>query len=188
MTLPTNITLDLVLIVVLAVFVLWGLRLGFIRVVGGVVSLVVAVLVAEQFGDTLTAYIEPWFGSFAWLASGVSFFVIFVFVSRAFTYIVELADKTFNMVAIIPFLSTINRLLGAVISFVFGVVVISLLIFVVVHYTPWEDAQRQIKDSLLAQQIVQAASMATAYLPANFTLSNVPDELSFPSLAPAAGR
>lgn len=187
---PNHITLDLVLAVVLVVFVVWGLLQGLIRVVGGILSLVVALILARQFDEMLAQYIGPWFGNFSWLASAISFLVIFVLASSIFKYLVELANRTFTMLAIIPFFKTINRLLGAVVALVFGVVLLGSVLFLVIRYAPTDATQQRVKESWLAQSILKSSEIFWPYLPQDWaSLSslgtvNVQTTLPFPVLPP----
>lgn len=127
--------LDFILLIFMAGFVFYGLFFGLIKTVGSLAGVVVGAWVASRL------YL-PAFGLAKSLAFGhdnwgrvVSFVICFVVINRLICLGFALLDRTFNLISVIPFLKTINRLGGAVLGFLEGGLVLGLVIFTVSRYS-----------------------------------------------------
>ena len=61
----------------------------------------------------------------------ITFIVLFTLINRLIGFIFVLLDRTFDLISIIPFLKTINRLAGAALGFIEGGLVLGLaLLFI----------------------------------------------------------
>jgi uncharacterized membrane protein required for colicin V production len=77
-----------------------------------------------------------------------------------------LLDKAFGIIAIVPFLKTINRLAGALLGFVEGGLVVGLSLYVVARYVPegvWMAAK--LHESQLAPFLLKFAGIIIPLLP-----------------------
>lgn len=115
---------DLVLLIVLGGFVLYGLWFGLIHALGSLVGVIAGAFLAGRLFDPL-AHTFGWaLGGNANLARIVIFFLIFTVANRLVGFAFHIADRGFRFLTIIPFLSSINRLAGAVLGFLEGSLVI----------------------------------------------------------------
>lgn len=125
---------DLILLAVLGAFVLYGLWSGLIRALGALVGIVAGVFIAGRLFGPLSV-------TFAWLFAGneniakvVIFFVLFVLTNRLVGFGFHLLDRTFRIIAIIPFLKTINRLAGAIFGFLEGAIVLGAALWLATRF------------------------------------------------------
>ena len=131
---------DTSLLIILASFFIYGLFFGLIRVVGSLAGILIGALVASKYYQSLFYWLEPW--SFGHEQAGkiISFLVLFVIVDRLVRLIFSLLDKTFNLIAIVPFAKSFNRLGGAIIGLIGGVIVLGLAFNFATSYPligPW---------------------------------------------------
>ncbi len=141
--------IDVILIILLAGFVFYGLFFGLIRTFGAFMGVIVGAILASRLYLPVAAFIEPLFYGYNNLGKVLTFLVLFSLINRLVGFGFYLLEKIFNIISIIPFLKTINRLAGAVLGFLTGGLAIGLSLYVISRYTilesllgHWLDASR----------------------------------------------
>ncbi len=119
--------LDLILLLGVFTFVIFGLWWGFIHAVGALVGNIFGVLVAGHYVAAGT------FGTSGW-ARVIAFIVIMVLVNRVIGIVFWVIEKIFKIVAIIPFLTTFNRLLGGLLGFIEGTIIVGGALYIAARY------------------------------------------------------
>lgn len=125
---------DIILIVILASFVVSGSRNGFIETLGNLVGAVIGFLAARAW--------SPWLGSIvgiilpgrAGIARLIAFVIIFIIVDRLVGFLFKLADTLLKIVTRLPIISSINALLGAIIGFAEGIVLVGSSVYLIITY------------------------------------------------------
>ncbi len=125
---------DFILLFIWAGFLFYGFFFGFIRTLGSLLGVIVGAWLASLFYLDFFNLIDPVFFGLDNVGKVISFLIVFIIITKIVSILVVIADKTFDIISIIPFLKTINRLLGAVLGFVEGVVVLGLIIYVLAVY------------------------------------------------------
>ena len=126
--------LDLILILSVFAFVLAGLWFGLVHSLGAVIGIVLSVLVAGRYYDAWgTAASGVFFGNEN-LARMVMFVVIMILVNRLIGVVFWLIEKIFRVVSVIPFMKTFNAILGGVLGFVEGVLVVGGALYIAARY------------------------------------------------------
>lgn len=125
---------DVILIVVITAFTMLGFFMGLISAIGALVGLVVATWAASNYFMLLAEWLNPYVLNHEGIAKTVSFLVIFFLVNRLVAILFWVVNKIFGLVSIIPFLKSINRLGGAILGFVEGVIITGTAIFVTMKF------------------------------------------------------
>ncbi|MCX6785884.1 MAG: CvpA family protein [Candidatus Komeilibacteria bacterium] len=120
--------LDIIIIIVLALFVWKGIKLGLIEAIGGIIGLFIGVFMASRYYEQFAATIKPILLNSDILAKVVSWLLIFIIINRGVALIFWLVDKIFGIIAIIPFLKSINHLLGGIFGLLEGLIFIAIVI------------------------------------------------------------
>ena len=126
---------DTILIIILAGFIFYGLFFGLIRTLGLLVALAAGIWVASLYYLTVYPWVEGLFFGFDNIGRVVVYILLFSLVNRLVGFGFALLDKTFNVISIIPFLKTINRLAGAILGFVLGSLIMGLTIYLAAKYS-----------------------------------------------------
>jgi len=122
---------DVVLIIIIAGFVFYGLFFGLIRTIGSLVGMVGGLWFTMIFYLTVFDWVKNLFFGHELAGKIITFIILFTLVNRLIGFIFALLDKTFDLISIIPFLKTINRLTGAALGFIEGGLVLGLaLLFI----------------------------------------------------------
>lgn len=125
---------DIALVVVLAGFIFNGLSKGLIRLLGNIVGLIVGAFIASRFYLQFYEWSQHFFGGREGLGKVISFIVVFVVVTMVVDWLFIILEKIFNVISIIPFTKTINRLLGGALGLLEGSLFIGLILFVASRY------------------------------------------------------
>lgn len=127
--------IDVILVIVLSGFVFYGLFFGLIRTLGAFLGVFVGALLASRLYAPVADWVNPFFFSYNNLGRVLVFLILFSLLNRLTGFLFYLLDRAFNIISIIPFLKTINRLGGAMLGFLTGSLSIGLILYVAGKYS-----------------------------------------------------
>src|SRR6056297_3190339 len=107
---------DFILLFIWAGFLFYGFFFGFIRTLGSLLGIIIGAWLASLFYLDLFYLIQPVFFGLDNIGKIISFLIVFGLITKLISFLVLIIDQTFNILSIIPFLKTINRLLGVVLG------------------------------------------------------------------------
>lgn len=158
-------TIEVVLLLLLFGFVLYGFWFGFIHALGGLVGVVLGTLFASRLYEPVTRWLTPFYDGNLNILRILSFSIAFVIINRVTGFGFWIIERAFKIISVIPFLKTINRLAGALFGFLEGVFVLGGILFIIANFpinVPWE---RELQKSNLAQYLVRTYSVMVPLLP-----------------------
>ncbi len=123
--------LDGILLAILSGFVFYGLFFGLIRTIGSLVGVIVGTWAAASLFLPAFYWTQNLFFGYNTIGKVVCFLIIFSLTNRLACFLFALLDKIFNIVAIIPFVKTINRLAGAALGLIEGGLAIGLALYII---------------------------------------------------------
>jgi membrane protein required for colicin V production len=127
--------IDFILIFILAFTAAVGFFFGLIQVLGAIVTIIVSIFIAGVFFSTVAPYIQPYAFDNQNFSSVIAFIVIYWIVSLFLSFVVKIANKIFNL----PILKTANRLLGAGVSLLGAIIILSVFFYLFKIYA-WSPA------------------------------------------------
>jgi uncharacterized membrane protein required for colicin V production len=157
--------LSFFLLVLLFGFVLFGLWFGFIHALGSLLGTVVGALIAGRLYEPIASWISSATSWDANVLRVVCFLVIFVVVNRTLGLLLYVVERIFRFLSIIPFVRTIDRLLGGILGFLEGVFVLGLTLYVASRIVTGPLAAA-IPGSSVASWLMQTAGVLVPLLPA----------------------
>lgn len=157
---------DIALLVILLIFVGNGLAKGLIRLLGQVVGLIVAAYIASHFYLTFYQWGQDIVNWSEGTEKFLSFLIVFVLVTSIIGIVFTIIEKIFNLISIIPFTKTINRLLGGALGLFEGSLALGLILFVAVRYA-WIGGLfgSQLVNSKIAPLMIKVANIVLPFLP-----------------------
>lgn len=119
--------IDIIFLVTISIFTLFGLWFGFIHTLGSAVGFFLGIFLASRFFD----YYGGGIGFKIFL-----FVAIFIIVGRLIGLLFYFLGK---IIKIIPFTTFINRVLGGALGFVEGILIVVGVVFIINFYslTSW---------------------------------------------------
>lgn len=161
----TSGTLDIILLIGLIGFTSWGFARGFIQALGGIIGITIGAAIASRYYLRVASLVGSLFGPYEGLAAVVSFAFLFLLVGRLFGLVVHLFQAAFDILAIIPFLKSINRLAGVVFGFLLGALLLGTLLYVAGKYSQWTSFNDAVARSELAQFLLGVSRVLTPLFP-----------------------
>lgn len=156
---------DLILLLILGGFVLYGLWFGLIHMVGVLVGTVAGAYLAARWYEPASSWLGFLFGGHTNIGRVVCFLLLFILINRLVGLLFWLVDKAFSLLKIIPFLKTINRLLGAVFGFIEGSLVLGLTLFLAEKYPLGDWFAGALAESWVANYFIVVGKILMPLLP-----------------------
>jgi membrane protein required for colicin V production len=152
--------LDYILIAVLAISTVLGFAKGLTRMVVGLAAAVLAILLAFRFYHGAALLFCGWWDLTLRNAKLAAFFAIFAGVLVLGGVLAAVVGKTVHAVG----LKSLDRLAGAFVGFVRGVVVIAVIVAVIMAANA-KTVPECVRDSRLAPQTLRAANLLVKLAP-----------------------
>ncbi|HEX9664889.1 MAG TPA: CvpA family protein [Patescibacteria group bacterium] len=159
---------DVIILIIIFGFVLYGFWFGLIHTIGALLGLVVGSYVAGFSFDIVADSIDFIFGGNTNLARLVSFILILAITRRLVGFLFVFVEKIFKFLQIIPLVKTANRIAGAAIGLLEGIIVISLVLYLASQYPITPFIEQLLTGSWVAQVFIVLAELFVPILPAAF--------------------
>ncbi|TSC55945.1 MAG: membrane protein required for colicin V production [Parcubacteria group bacterium Gr01-1014_18] len=156
--------LDLILILILGAFVVSGLWIGFVGTLGALLGVFVATYFAGSWFEKIADSVSFLFLGNQNMANVVVFVGLFTIIHHLFGVLFWGVELIFRIVSLVPFIRTFNRMLGAILGFVEGVLAISVVLYIVARF-PIGSFSEMLIDSRLAKFFLIVAKVLTPLLP-----------------------
>ena len=134
---------DIIILIIISFFTFNGFKNGFIKEALRIVGMTSGFLVAHNFYNKLIPYLEVYIINTS-LLSIVSYLTIFLITLISVNILGIFLQKFFELIL----LGWLNRLLGTLLGLIKGVVIVSILIFIL-EIAPLEIRQKLQRDSEL---------------------------------------
>jgi len=158
-------TIDIIILVLLALFVWKGVKLGLIEAIGGIIGLFVGAFLAGQYYDEAAEMLKGVLFGSEILANVLGFLLVFIIVNRGVALIFWIIDKIFHIIAIIPFLKTFNHLLGGIFGLLEGLIFIGVIIYFLSFMPFTGNLQTSVAASRFADILETVGKIADPFLP-----------------------
>src|SRR3989338_104179 len=149
---------DYIILVIIAVFTLGGFALGFIQAIGSLIGIFIASYISGIYFQEFAKLLHS-VTSNEGLANILAFIILFILINKLVGLFFYFLNKIFGLITLLPFLSTFNRLLGAVLGFVEGVLAISAILYIASRFPVSEQLTSLLVNSKIASQLVRVASI-----------------------------
>ncbi len=157
--------LDLLLVLSVFAFVLAGLWFGFVHALGAVVGTVLSVLVAGRYHGAWGEAASGIFFGNANLARAVAFLAIMILVNRLVGIVFWLIEKLFKIASVIPFMKTFNAILGGLLGFVEGILLVGGALYIAARYPISERFVEALSASTVGIWLLRAFGLLAPLLP-----------------------
>lgn len=127
--------IDTILLICWFGFIFYGFFFGLIKTFGALVGVIVATILASRFYLLISDWAQGLFFGHDNLGKIIIFVIIFSLIQKIVSLCFSLLDSAFNILSIIPFLKTINRLAGAILGVLVGGLVLGLILYISSKYT-----------------------------------------------------
>jgi uncharacterized membrane protein required for colicin V production len=160
---------DIVIIVILAGFLWYGFFFGLIRLIGDLLGLVAGAFVASHTYILVYNFLDRFLPGSPEIGKVVVFVLIFGLASRIVSWLFMLLEQGFNLISIIPFLKSVNRLLGLILGLFEGVLILGIVIYLLEKYLPVSASLATwLSHSTIAPWLITVSKILAPILPQVF--------------------
>ncbi len=161
--------IDVILLLIFFGFICGGFAMGLIRSIGALVGLGLGAWLAGHYFMPVADRLAPFIGGNDSIARIISFLLIFIIINRLAVLVFHLIDKAFNILSVIPFLKSLNRIGGVILGAIEGFLTLGLIIYVIAKFAPdWSFVRNDLNNSQVAHYLVALAKWLIALLPQAF--------------------
>ena len=154
--------LDIIFIIILLFFTFSGLRKGLVKVVGGILGILVGIYFAGLFYLQFSDWLQSITNLFASTeANIISFILVFIIANRLFALAIIILDKIVS----IPIINSVNKLLGGILGFLEGALIVTLIITIFTNLGSFVGADNVITNSRIAPYSEKAITLIKPFLP-----------------------
>lgn len=127
---------------------------GFVQTLGRLVGSILGIIAGKMWYVQLASFLTPFFPS-GW-ARLIAFILIFIVASRLVGFVFKIVDGVYKVLSFIPFLKSINALLGAVLGLLEGFVLMGAAIWLVMTFKLIPSIVTLFATSVVAMWIMHA--------------------------------
>jgi len=172
--------LDIIFIIILLFFTFNGLRKGLVKVVGGILGILAGIYFAGLFYLQFSDWLQTITDLFATPeANIISFILVFIIANRLFALLILILDKIVS----IPIINSVNKLLGGILGFLQGALIVILIITIFTNLGSFVGADNIINNSQIAPYSERAITLIKPFLPQD--LKSIPAKFFDNSIWPA---
>jgi len=113
---------DVIIIIAVFGFAFAGFFFGLIHTLGSVVGTIAGFIIASKYSAIVAGWLAGIFGP-SGAVKVATFILIFLIASRLVGFIFWIVQKIFDVISLVPFLKSLNRLLGAALGVAEGIIV-----------------------------------------------------------------
>lgn len=156
---------DLILLIIIAGFVWFGMWGGFIKTLGGLVGMLAGIIVSGLYYDEFAELFID-LGMQEMLANVLAFVITYLVISQLVKLVFALVQKIFDVVSFVPFLKSINRLGGAILGLIEGILFVGALLLILGRYPNiTDDFVNTLKESKVTNPLEKISSIYKPLVP-----------------------
>jgi len=162
--------LDIIILVVVGGFALFGFWFGFIHTLGSLLGTILGVYLSSRYYEPVANWIVDvtgWGGNWPKVTT---FIVAFIVINRLVGLLFFFIDKVLHIVTRLPFVKSINRLLGLCLGFFEGVISIGVIFYFIERFPVSDQLGAMISTSQFAPIAIEIGAVLWPLLPAAFKL------------------
>lgn len=144
---------DIIFVSVAVLMIFSGWRSGFVRALGGVVALIGSIAAAVYTMNWLSVHFDYSFAANPWVAI-VTFPILSAVAHWIAMRLVHVLDLARKVIAIVPFVNSINALLGAAFGALQAVLFLLCFTYIVVVFLPTSDVRNEILSSISVSKAI----------------------------------
>lgn len=155
--------LDIVLLIIILFFVFRGFKAGLVGAIGALLGVIVGIWAGSNFMDEVAKWLLSFFNfNNTSLANILAFVLIFIAVNIVFSLAVWIINSIFH---VIPLINFANKVIGALIGFVGGVLFISALVYLLSLFAFSQNIADVLQGSQIAAVAVKIAVILKPLIP-----------------------
>lgn len=157
--------IDIVLFVIIGGFGLAGLAFGLVHTLGSLVGTVAGAYLASRYYEPVANWLISITGWNANLSRVVIFILTFLIINRLVGFLFWIVDRALSIITRLPFIHSLNKILGLVFGVLEGAITLGLIIFFIERYPISPAVMNQLALSNVAPALSRLGNILWPLLP-----------------------
>jgi uncharacterized membrane protein required for colicin V production len=157
--------IDLVFVLIIGGFGLFGLWFGLVHTLGSLLGTLLGAYLASRYYEPLANWLVTLTGWGDNVARVVMFVISFIVINRLVGFIFWVIDKSTSIITSLPFINGINRILGGALGLFEGAITLGLILYFIELFPLSTIFMGRLADSTLAPTLIGMASILVPLLP-----------------------
>jgi uncharacterized membrane protein required for colicin V production len=156
---------DIVLLVVLGGFAMFGFWFGLLHTLGSLVGTVLGTYLASRWYDNMASWvthITGWEGNWT---NVVMFVIAFIVINRLVGLLFWFGDRFFSVFTRLPFLASLNRLLGFILGLFEGLITLGIIFFFIDKFPVGSVFMGWVESSVVVPYTLNTAQVLLPLIP-----------------------
>lgn len=156
---------DIILLIIIGAFGLFGLWFGLVHTLGSLLGTVFGAYLASRYYEPVANWL---IGTFGWnenFSRVLVFVVAFIIINRLVGLLFWIVDKILSLITRLPFINSMNRILGLVFGLLEGALTVGLIFYFIQRFPLSEKLMALAAGSLVLPIVVPMASVLVPLLP-----------------------
>ena len=156
---------DIVLLIIIAGFGMFGLWFGLIHTLGSLFGTVIGAYAASRWYDKMAAWIGSitgWEGNWT---NVIMFTIAFIFINRVVGFFFWLIERLLEKFTKLPFIESLNRIMGFFLGLFEGMITLGLIFFFIDKFPVGETFMGWVELSKVVPYAVESAEMLLPLIP-----------------------
>jgi len=156
---------DLILLIIISGFALFGLWFGLIHTLGSLIGTVFGVYLASRYYEPVANWIinfSDWGQNYVKV---IVFIVTFMLITRLVGFIFWIMEKVLTIFTRLPFIHGLDKMLGALFGILEGAIVVGVCLFFISRFPISLSFMEGLGKSQLAPPLVKLASILMPLFP-----------------------
>ena len=157
--------IDVVFLVIIFGFALFGLWFGLVHTIGSLLGTILGAYLASRWYEPLSNIVIDITGWNDNLARVLMFVLSFLIINRLVGFAFWIIDKVLGVFTHMPFIRSIDRILGLFVGFFEGLLTLGLIIFFIERFPLFPPFMEHLADSKIAPYTAAFADYLMPLLP-----------------------
>ena len=159
--------IDIILFIIILGFFINGWQAGLIRMAAGLLGIILGVIIAGNYYGLLYDLLirSDYFVIHENLAKVISLIGVFLIVNGVIGVGAYFVDRVFHIFAFIPFLKTINHLLGAILGLIIGIMLMGFIATILINFPLTSFITRYFENSYVIPYLLAIWAVINPLLP-----------------------
>lgn len=156
---------DLGLLIFIGGFGLFGLWFGLVRTLGSLLGAILGLYLAVRFYEPVAYWLMNITGWKENVSRVLIFIIAFFIINRLVSLVFWLAEKLLSVITSLPFINSINRMLGLLFGILEGALVAGIIFYFMSKFPVWPKLMTWLAESKVAPYTVKLASTLWPLIP-----------------------
>ncbi len=157
--------LDIILLIIIGGFAMFGFWFGFIHTLGSLVGTVLGAYLGARYYEPMADWLVSVTGWGENISSVLMFIIAFFVINRLVGFAFWIVNRVFKVITRLPFIKGIDRFAGMMLGFVEGFITIGLIVFFIERVPLSEKIMTSLANSFVAPVASKMASILWPLLP-----------------------